>query len=475
MKQKGLILTMLISLSLILSGCGIIPANTDDEAVADAVESKKPEPTYFCFVCGNPATRAVRNSCSGEIEQYCVDHYKEIFGTASSKAKGNEYSGLENVLASAKQCSQIKFTPVADLPSQFGDFPANEEITGLPYSSARANDKMIGNQVSIHTFLSAVKNPRSVLYTRRLTTPNAKTYYGMVCSSFVDYCYKTKPLFTCATFQDWGELTEINYDEIEVGDVMNSGRHIILITDIERDESGNIISITRTEGKKPVVTTTKLSWDSFFNRYTSENYKAYRCKSIDNVEYEQLPYVCGYEDETIQDNISFPDIMSEFGDKAALMAGESTVINVINPRDYTSICVRRNGVAIQNIDVTEGFTLGDFTLNNLKPGMYEVSITNGTDTSSSTFFVVDADCRYDSEQKKVYFSSKNAEPIAVYVYNDFPTCKYVELTPEDIENGSCDLSGYIDGDYKYVKLGFKCYYGVATWYSYDLHQWEYVP
>ena len=474
MKQKAFILTILISLSLILSGCSIAPTKTDDKPVTNVVESKKPEPAYSCFVCGKPATRAARNSYSGEMEQYCVDHYKEIFGTASDKAEENEHSGLENVLASAKQCAQIKFTPIAVLPNQAGDFPANEEITGLPYSSARANDKMIGNQVSFHTFLSAIQNPRSVLYTRILTTPNAKTYYGMVCSDFIDYCYKIESLSTCATYLSWNELYEVDYDEIEVGDILTSGKHVILITDIERDESGEIVNITRTEGTKPVVRTTKSSWDSFLEKYTDKNFKAYRYKNIDDVGYEQLPYVCGYEDEAIQDNISFPDVMSEFGDKAALMAGESTVINVINPKDYTSICVRRNGVAIQNIDVAEDFALGDFTLNNLKPGMYEVSITNGKDTSSSTFFVVDADCRYDSEQKRVYFRSDNAKPIAVYVYDDYPTNKVVELTPEDIENGSCDLSAYIDGDYKYVKVGFKCYYGVATWYSHDLHQWKYI-
>ena len=473
MKFKVFILTILISLALAVAGCSAVPQETDVTPAAEAaVETKKPEPTFFCYVCGETATRAVRNR-SGEVEQYCIGHYNELFGTPESRAKETEHSGIENVLASAKQCAQIKFTPVGVLPSQLGDFPANGEITGLPYSSARANDKMIGNQVSIHTFLSAVQNPRSVLYTRILTTENAKTYYGMVCSGLIDYCFKIEPLFTSKTFLTWDELTEVSYDELKAGDVVNSGGHIALITGVERDEEGKITNVTFTESIKQKVKTTTKSLSDFAEHFNG-NYKAYRYKNIDKVGYRQLPYVCGFEDEQIQDNVVFPDIMSEFGDKAALLAGESTVINVINPRDYTSISVKRNGVEIQNISVAEGGALGDFTLNNLKPGMYSVSISNGTESSVSSFFVVDADCRYDAEEKRVYFSSKNAEPVAVYVYNDQPENNVVQLTPEDIENGSCDLSGYIDGTYKYVKVGFKCYYGVATWYSHDLHQWKHI-
>lgn len=462
-------------LLLILTGCGIDIGGTNSAPNAESVNTHtavNTENSHICLVCGKPGIKDFSNKYSGEIEHYCEAHYDEIAEIEGSiKAAGDidGRSGLSNVLASAKQCSQIKYTPVSILPSQTGDFPANEEITGLPYSSARANDKMIGNHVSIHTFLSAVQNPRSVLYTRILTTKNAKTYYGMVCSAFVDYCYKVEPNFTCATFLEQDNLIEIPYSEIEVGDVLNSGKHIILITDVERDESGKITRVTRTEGKKPTVKTTKLSWNSFVKKYKSENYKAYRYNDIDNTGYEQLPYVCGYEDEALQTNISSPDIMSEFGDRAAFLAGESTMINVVNPRDYSSICVKRNGTTIKTTNIIE-----DFKLSDLKPGMYEVSITNGYETSATTFFVVDADCHYDASEKRVYFHSDNARPIAVYVYDDLPTCKAIELTEEDRENGSYDVSAYVDDNYKYVKVGFKCYYGVATWYSYDLHQWEYI-
>lgn len=466
-----IVIIVLILLILILTSLGINVEKTDNDAIdINEADGENTQDVRICMVCGSEGTRTVVNKYSGELENYCDEHFYEIMDMTGNKADDkNEHSGLDNVLASAKQCSQIKYTPVSVLPSQAGDFPANTEITGLPYSSARANDKMIGNHVSIHTFLSAVQNPKSVLYTRKLTTKNAKTYYGMVCSAFVDYCYKIEPNFTCATYPNWDGLTEIQYSEIEIGDVLTNGKHVILITDIERDESGEITRITRTEGRKPTVRTTDLSWDSFVKKYETGKYKAYRCNDIENTAYEQLPYVCGYEDEMLADKISFPDIMSEFGDKAAFMAGETTVINVINPRDYSSICVKRNGAVIKSTDVIE-----DFTLSDLEPGMYEVSISNGKKTSATTFFVVDADCRYDADKKMVYFNSKNARPVAVYVYDDVPTCKVVELSPNDRANGSCDVSAFVNKDFKYVKIGFKCYYGVATWYSYDLHQWEYI-
>jgi hypothetical protein len=86
----------------------------------------------------------------------------------------------ERTAAHAHNLSQVKWTPVADtMPSRKGGFfEKGREYTGVPYSSVRSEGRYIGFDISLRTFLAAVENPRSVLYTENLTgkVSNAATY-----------------------------------------------------------------------------------------------------------------------------------------------------------------------------------------------------------------------------------------------------------------------------------------------------------
>jgi hypothetical protein len=59
----------------------------------------------------------------------------------------------------------------------------------VPYSSVRSEGRYIGFDIALRTFLAAVENPRSVLYTENLTgrVSNAAAYYGSVCSAYTSY------------------------------------------------------------------------------------------------------------------------------------------------------------------------------------------------------------------------------------------------------------------------------------------------
>src|SRR5690349_14342584 len=87
----------------------------------------------------------------------------------------------------ARALSQLQWTPVADtMPSRRGGyFEKGKQYTGAPYSSVRSVGRYIGFDISVPTFLAAVENPHSVLYTENLTgkVPNAALYYGTVCSA----------------------------------------------------------------------------------------------------------------------------------------------------------------------------------------------------------------------------------------------------------------------------------------------------
>src|SRR5687768_4608430 len=97
----------------------------------------------------------------------------------------------ERAAERARALSQIQWTPVADtMPSRRGGyFEKGKQYTGAPYSSVRSVGRYIGFDISVRTFLAAVENPHSVLYTENLRgeVPNAAPYYGTVCSAFTSY------------------------------------------------------------------------------------------------------------------------------------------------------------------------------------------------------------------------------------------------------------------------------------------------
>lgn len=385
--------------------------------------------------------------------------------------------GIQNTLASGNQYAHVRWTPIADLPSQFSSisnkFDAGVEVMGVPYSSARGVDKLIGPQVSLYTFLTAVRNPRSVLFTRKLTYNNSRTYYGTVCSAMIGHCYHTRVNYTTAAMREWDQLEPIEYPDLQPGDLLLCSWHVQMVTSVYRDQYGRIMSVGWSEAGDPTVKETDPeSWERFAQTHINnpdpaDVFYPYRYKKINGVGYEQESGTIGYPDETLIE-ITVPDIMSEYGDKAVFREGESVVINVIDGIGYNSIQVSINGVVSQTIS-----TIADFTLSDLTPGLYEITMTGPDDKATVTqFFVCDMTCSYNSSSHILTFGSDNAKAVAFYTYtNDSstPSNKVVSFTDDDIENGYIDLSNYIDENYVNVKVAFEPNdypeWGVATWYT----------
>ena len=90
----------------------------------------------------------------------------------------------------ARIMSRVKWTPVTKgMPKRGGYFEPGKEYTGVPYSSVKHVGRYIGFDIFLKTFLAAVENPKSVLYTENLhkKVSNAECYYGKVCSSYTSY------------------------------------------------------------------------------------------------------------------------------------------------------------------------------------------------------------------------------------------------------------------------------------------------
>jgi hypothetical protein len=153
----------------------------------------------------------------------------------------------------ANHMANIEWTPVAPIPVSTGantykTVPAGQTQKGIPYSSVRSVCKYVGTNVSLYTFMTALQNPRSVLYTRKIKAGTlGATYYGTVCSDFPAYSFGMKGRHIgTGVLQSF--CTEISQYEIQKGDLLYAIEGIKVITseDVEEVLSGYKVGDTVT-------------------------------------------------------------------------------------------------------------------------------------------------------------------------------------------------------------------------------------
>ena len=421
-----------------------------------------------------------------------------IGNTVSLLANGRFSFGRENVLAMLRHMQEIKWVPTAPVPiiqraNNYNIISVGTEIIGLPYSSVRSVCKYIGLNVSLYTFMSAVQNPRSVLYTRIITTGKlGATYYGVVCGSYPAYALGFKGRFV-NPFIVSQYCTEISQYEIQPGDLIidtgdretdSSNKHMLIITAVYYDNYGRIKKVGISEARPPLVRSLTYNYSTFLTSFgPSTQYKLYRYNDIDKCGYSNTPLVKGYPDETETD-ILYPDIMSEFGDMACIEAGLDVTINVINARDYKAIKIYKDNVLIDTKN-----NISDFVMSNIEYGLYRFDIVEESsdpnqvvDSSSSYLMVADVNGTYDPNTGMVTFSSANATPVAMQSYATETTSpghggvQNLEhlFTSEEIAAGEANASDIVGVQYPCVQICFATEYGTAMWYSTPLNdQWDY--
>ena len=216
--------------------------------------------------------------------------------SSASEAKKNSIEWQAQAVEYARIMSRVKWTPVAgSMPKRRGGyFEEGIEYTGIPYSSVNTVGRCIGFDIYLKTFLAAVENPQSVLYTENLrdNVYNAAPYYGMVCSAFTSYALQ------CALpYRSTGHDPEFRNGVILVnpqsahaagpGDIIykapskfDRGSHVELVTAVKRDGE-NVVAV-RVEESYPPTTRNRLLKASNFDSYiSSRNRKLYRVTDLD--------------------------------------------------------------------------------------------------------------------------------------------------------------------------------------------------
>ncbi len=333
--------------------------------------------------------------------------------------------GIKNALLRAKQLSELMWTPIRPLPSTLTPprhfippwntrenvnlfFDAWRPQNGVNYSATRYDEKYIGINVSIHTFMTALANPDSVLYTRSLHGKHflSSAFYGTVCSEFVSYVLGLPFHIDCQQWPHLDGITKVNTDvleNLELCDVLNEKTyHTAIITGINRDNDGNIVNITVTESAPPKIVSQEFSPKEFREYWLNNNYEVLRYSKTDDITYTPSPWVRLQEDPETNAPIPNPILMADYGDKANYSLGESVTISVFDSQ-YTLL-----EVVCGNQKTEYSVKDGKVCFTPDKVGYYEVVALSNEQKSQPIYFCV-TNARVSTD-KKDYVQNESIYP-----------------------------------------------------------------
>lgn len=214
-----------------------------------------------------------------------------------------------NVFRKAHQMLDIEWTPKKDVLANEGLHKAGVKTKSIPYSSVKEKLKFVGRDVSFHTFMTAVNDEHSLLYTENVSEENSESaygltyhgtncisYFGNVCSAFVG-----SSLGITEALNSWEILLPQNWEAIkdehnlEVGDVLHEPGHCSVVTYIERNERGGIRYIYLSEqmaaSTNNACITTRYTPRDLRERRISNNGCLARYKRLsDNVFFKNVPF-----------------------------------------------------------------------------------------------------------------------------------------------------------------------------------------
>jgi hypothetical protein len=368
--------------------------------------------------------------------------------------------------AHAHILSQVKWSPVADtMPARKGGFfEKGQEYTGVPYSSVKSEGRYIGFDINLRTFLAAVQNPLSVLYSENLAdkTPNSAGFYGTVCSSFTSYALQCAiPEVSRRHGPGVGKGVELVQPQTaqaaQVGDVIytphtsaNSGSHVEMVTAVTRDDQGQVLSVLVEESRPPTTKTTRRTPADFAAHLALKNKQLFRITDLN-----------AWRDGNRAESLLFPNysldatppqinrtLLLDLGDWVPYQKGQPVKINVMD-RDalgVKTLVIQRDGQPVEEVPLTgPGLvertftTCGNYTAHVVRP--------DGTASPACQFAICDLGFRLPpgsaplAQDWHLDFTSENMEIAAVYLYNEADSYGRhpIVLTPEQRRSGKTTI------------------------------------
>ncbi len=318
----------------------------------------------------------------------------------------------------AEQIAKIQWTPLLEMPTQGGFYPRGKTVYGIPYSSVKEMEKFVGQYVSFYTFMTAVSNPKSVLYTENVKEPpyhgtNCSSFYGTVCSMAVNYVLGLPYSFTTSIYKKLPCFEMVNPQSIDAalpGDILlQDKKHVVIIIDIrKKDDRVSSLSILESYGGEGTHIY-KYSREGINSRWHRDGWELLRYKDLDRItEIESM----SFNDYPHNTSFNSPLCCSR-GDRASFLAGENIVLNNLDKKEHRMRIIH-NGIEEGTIE-TDGT---DVAFSTLSPGIYIFDLSNAAWNNPSVE-VIDANVSVEKsgEDLAVSFSSINAKPMSMIVSN----------------------------------------------------------
>lgn len=349
------------------------------------------------------------------------------------------HQGMQNALWNMEQLVKITYRPKATVPQKVRDYPADVSHKGMVYSSTRIEQTYVPNNVSFHTFMTAVQNPNSYLYTvdleRDYGNKNGKTYYGAVCSTACAHALNIVPNYT--TYQ-WTEIPDMvplerqDLRDIQLCDTIVGEGHIVMVTEILRDVFGRIVQVSVSEASGSDVHVTKYTFSAFVERFPADKQTYCRYAKLAEVTYTPSDYVAVGKEEkqTVTYNTH---LIPRKGDRANWRTEETVVLDVLKQDSFTHVELYKDGERVELRPIAAVIELTEELYHT--PGMYQARlIREGTAECSAvcSWYVTDAasvaELYQDTRHVKISFSATNAEPLYVQWMNG-TTNATIHITP----------------------------------------------
>jgi len=391
--------------------------------------------------------------------------------------------GAMNAVKKAHQMTDLQIIPAMTFfsnPSAKKPYESGKRYNGVIYSSAKETNTFVGDEVSVHTFMTALRNPRSVLYTEYLNEPpyhgsNCRAYYGTVCSGLITYAlgFKVTQRSADILVADYFELiSDQSAKGIRLADLICKNGHPRLVTGIDKDIKGNITSIEISVAANSGCRRFNIEGEDAFNEWLKKNnYKIYRYKYL----YKNTSYRPAIEFVAVDGEKKVPFeyndvICANRGNKSCYVTGDDVILNVFG--EGKKVEIYKDSKLFKTINLHRKDA--DVTLKGYPYGDYRARVVNGNIKSGYTYWkIIDVNVKIDKEKNRISFSSRNATP----VYYEFcniggarPTNKNriyaAEFTEDERKNGYVTVDApqkptKKKAGWPYVKVHFECDYGMV--------------
>lgn len=302
--------------------------------------------------------------------------YRVITHSTDGKDLGQKFR-----VAKLRQLSEVEIMPKAAYPGTGGNISVpSTPFIGLLYSAATRTEGYVGTDISLYTYLSAVSNARSVIYTEVFEDYRARCYYGTDCAGLFWAGMNVHDTLTTAVSQTTDQLQELDdLSEVEVGDGLLQPGHCETVCYVEKDDHDRIVLIGVHDSFVPYMRRTWYWWDEFVTFFVNGSFRLLRF--IDLHDSSGSPFDYPFPDDPNSDFV-FPKIMPKLGDKVSVLAGKTLDIQVLESTGYSSITVYKDGS-----QTSTRSSISDFSIQNVQDGHYEVRMTGSAGTQSCFFHV----------------------------------------------------------------------------------------